>query len=529
MSDFIEYPISQMDFVSIRKRNMVYVDKTGIMFQLVRTNASYFLSRPRRFGKSMLISTMKAYFEGRRELFEGLAISQLEKDWEHHPVIHIDLSRSKYAQLSNLHSMLNSMLLEYERQYGIKASLTDSYSSRLVNIIQSAHRQTGHQVVVLVDEYDAPMLDNITNADRLTAIRDILRDLYSPLKAMAQHLRFVFLTGVTKFTQLSIFSELNNLYNISMDSRYDALCGITQKELETQLREGVADLAKANTETTTQAIEHLKRQYDGYHFSKAMTDIYNPYSLINVLNSRQYKNYWFGSGTPTMLPELMKRYNVSLIDMNHIEATEDRFDSPTEQVDDILPVLYQSGYLTIKDFDPQFNLYTLGIPNEEVKVGLSNTIIRYYTGEAHNRRINFHDAYREFYRGGSVEDFLEATRQFYATIPYGLDNANERHYQALLYAALISFGADITAEQQTAAGRVDIVLKMPQAIYLIEFKYNQSAEKAARQIREKDYPGFFAPDPRPKIAIGLNINSDARSIDSWVIDTETYNNQIDSL
>lgn len=517
MSHFIEYPISQMDFVNIRKHNMVYVDKTGIMFQLVRTNASYFLSRPRRFGKSMLISTMKAFFQGQKELFKGLEIEKLEQDWTCYPVIHIDLSRSKYVELSNLHSMLNRQLTEYEQQYDIKPLDTDGYSSRLLNIIQTAHKVTQQLVVVLVDEYDAPMLDNIDNPTQMKVVRNILRDLFSPLKAMAQHLRFVFLTGVTKFAQLSIFSELNNLTNISMDPRFETICGITQEELISHLHNGIEELALVNGESVEQAIEHLKRLYDGYHFSSGMTSIYNPYSLINVLSSKQYKNYWFGSGTPTMLIELMKHYNLSVIDLESIEANESRFDRPAEQIDDAVPVLYQSGYITIKKFDPSFNFFTLGIPNEEVREGLYETMYEYYKPSDFSTRDTFARAIREFYNGGSIEDFMEALKAFYLTIPYGLDNANEKHYQALFFAAMQSSGANVQAEAQTATGRIDIVMTMPHDIYIFEFKYKKDAETAAKQIRQRNYAQMFAASNKAVHQVALNVNADNRTIDSWTI------------
>lgn len=517
MSEFIEYPISQMDFANIRNRNMVYVDKTGIMYQLVRTNASYFLSRPRRFGKSMLISTMKAFFQGQREYFRGLEIDTLEKEWTTYPVIHIDLSRSKYVELNNLHSMLNRQLSEYEQQYDIKPLTTDSYSSRLLNIIQTAHKLTMQQVVVLVDEYDAPMLDNIDNSEQMRVVRNILRDLFSPLKAMAQHLRFVFLTGVTKFAQLSIFSELNNLTNISMDPRFEAICGITNEELGSHLHMGIEELATANGESLEQATAHLKRLYDGYHFSSGMTSIYNPYSIMNVLSSKQYKNYWFGSGTPTMLLELMRHYNLSVIDLERIEANEARFDRPAEQIDDAVPVLYQSGYITIKEFDPSFKYFTLGIPNEEVREGLYETMYEYMKPADFDNRDTFARAIRDFYNGGSIEDFMNAVKAFYLTIPYGLDNANEKHYQALFFAAMQSSGVNVQAEVQTATGRIDIVMTMPNDIYIFEFKYKKDVQLAAKQIKQRDYAKMFATTNKKVHQVALNINADNRTIDSWSI------------
>lgn len=362
------YPIGIQDFEQLRNRECMYIDKTELIYRLVSSDTIYFLSRPRRFGKSLLVSTLEAYFLGKKELFKGLAMEQLEKDWTVYPVLHIDFSISKYMEARSLRSVINKRLSEWEEKYG-RNEEEDTFSLRLSGVIQRAYEQTGKQVVILVDEYDSPMLDTNSNTELQAEIRGIMRDFFSPLKAQSKNLRLLFITGISKFSQISIFSELNNLQNISMRQEYSAICGITEQELHTQMKSGIEAIAEANEETFEQACAHLKERYDGYHFSKNSEDIYNPFSIINAFTARSYENFWFSSGTPTFLIELLQRTDFDPRNLDGVMATAEQFDAPIYTTIDPIPMLYQSGYLTIKGYDRDFEAYLLGYPNKEVRKG----------------------------------------------------------------------------------------------------------------------------------------------------------------
>ena len=361
---FRRYPIGIQNFEDLRNNGYVYVDKTELIYRLTNTNKVYFLSRPRRFGKSLLVSTLEAYFSGKKDLFNGLAMETLEKEWAVYPVLHIDFSVSKYMTAEALSAVINYQLLQWEKLYGREEGET-TFSLRLKGIIQRAYTQTGKPVVILVDEYDAPMLDSNNNTELQIEIRDIMRDFFSPLKAQGQYIRFLFITGISKFSQMSIFSELNNLQNISMWDEYSAICGITEQEVHT-LQIDIEQMAQANNETYEEACTHLKQQYDGYHFSENSEDIYNPFSLFNAFAQKKYSNFWFSTGTPTFLIDLLQESNFDIRELDDTTATAEQFDAPTNRITDPLPVLYQSGYLTIKGYDPSFQLYTLAYPNKEV-------------------------------------------------------------------------------------------------------------------------------------------------------------------
>ena len=510
------YPVGEQDFPSLRKAGMVYVDKTALIYQLATKGSHYFLSRPRRFGKSLLISTLEAYFQGRKELFHGLAIEQLEREWTAHPVLRLDMSRGKAISVPFLNSMLNRVLESNESQFGLLSNVNDAPGTRLDRLIETAYKQTGKPVVVLVDEYDAPMLDSQDNPALQAEIRQIMRDFYSPLKAQAARLRFVFLTGITKFSQLSIFSELNNLMNISMMPQYEALCGITAEEMVTQMRPGIECLAEHHGCTFDEMVARLKMNYDGYHFGERLVDVYNPFSLVKVFQYFKLGQYWFESGTPTWLLELLGGKDIELDELEHIEAPASRFDQPTEQVDDPIPVLYQSGYLTIKDYDPDSELYTLGIPNREVRIGLGDSLVKYVKA-----RPGSNDYLRKVYfqlrRGtATLADFMAKLKDFYSAIPYDVANDNERHYQAILYAVLASFGTDVRVEERTAAGRADLVLLMPQEIYVMELKYGHTVQEAMEQLRARDYAAKWRHDGRPLRLLAINISKETRTVDDWV-------------
>lgn len=517
MNSPLTYPVGEQDFANIRNDKRVYVDKTALIFRLVTEGKYYFLSRPRRFGKSLLLTTLKYYFEGRRELFEGLAIDQLESQWNRHPVFLFDMSRDKIMDEVGLKNMLNQILAEYEKQYGITPLPDDTPSSRLINLILTSHEQTGLPAVVLIDEYDAPMLDVSGDNERLTAMRNIMRGFYSPLKAMAAHLRFVLLTGITKFSQLSIFSELNNLKNISMVPAYDSICGITHEELITQLRPGIEQLAQQQGITADTAVQLLKQYYDGYHFSRGLTDIYNPFSLIYALSVGEVGAFWFESGTPSWLLEQMHHFDTDLVDLERVEVTTARFDTPSEKINDIVPVLYQSGYMTIKDYDREAESYILGIPNKEVRMGLGEAATYYSNPNALRNRDYLRIAYFKLQRHQcKVDEFMDKLDCFLRAIPYDISNDNEKHFQAIIYATIAGFGADISAEERTSNGRADIVVKMKQDIYIIELKYGKTAVQAMDQLLDKDYAAKFSEDGRPIFLLAINIGPATRGVDSWL-------------
>ena len=365
------YPIGMQTFSEIREEDFLYVDKTEYIYRMTHTSGKYFfLGRPRRFGKSLLVSTMQSYFEGKKELFKGLAIDKLEKEWTEYPVLHFDMSGGKHMEPEQLELYLGYILKDQEKKWGISEPRIGA-NNRLIDLINTAYEKSGKQVVVLIDEYDAPMLDVAHEKEQLDVLRNIMRNFYSPLKYSEAKLRFVFLTGITKFSQLSIFSELNNITNVSMHQEYAGICGITKEELLDKFDEDIDVLAGRLGLTHEQALSKLKENYDGYHFTWPSSDIFNPYSLLNCLAEGQMNSYWFGSGTPTYLLNMMRKYDFTPIDLGEqMDASKDDFDAATETMTTIMPLLYQSGYITIKNYDPDTELYTLALPNKEVRIGL---------------------------------------------------------------------------------------------------------------------------------------------------------------
>ena len=521
------YAVGVQEFTWLRERGAVYIDKTEYIWKMVSTETkNFFLSRPRRFGKSLLVDTLRCYFEGRKELFEGLYIYDKEKEWRQYPVIRLDLSNGKYYEKERVHTTINFILSQQEEKFGIaKPEDPFNYDVRLSKLIQEAHRQTGQQVVILIDEYDAPMLDSINDWDLQDYIRNRIRSLFSPLKTQAQYLRFVFLTGISKFSQLSVFSELNNLQQLTFDPAYEAICGITEEELLTQMKPDIEQLTvKLNqlynrygmNYSYDDTVAQLKKMYDGYHFSDNFTDIYCPWSLLNAFSMGRIQNYWFSTGTPSMLINVMRRHNISLPQLEHIHASMDRFDAPTERISDPIPVLFQSGYLTLKDYNPILEEFTLGFPNAEVREGFARSLYKYYLEDYVESQETLGYTFKRLrLKEKTFEEFIEVVRRWYAGIPYSITdkNQNEQLYQSLIYAALVAVGADVQAEDQTADGRMDIALKLSDAIYILELKYNKSAEEATDQIIAKDYAVRFAHDARPVWAVGLNISQDRRTID----------------
>ncbi len=514
------YPIGTQTFSILREEGYVYVDKTDMVYDMTHGNSRYvFLSRPRRFGKSLLVSTLKSYFEGRKELFGGLAIEKMETEWTKHPIIHISMSLGKHMEKEQLERYLGNVMDWCEKYHKMPMSQGDP-NARLTNLVMDLYEKTGKQVVVLIDEYDAPLLDVMHEEENLPELRKVMRNFYSPLKDLDPYLRFVFLTGITKFSQLSIFSELNNIKNITMDERYATLCGITEEEMLRTMQPGIERLAEKGELTYDEAVERLKQTYDGYHFCWPSPDIYNPFSLLNAMSDSKVDYYWFGSGTPTYLIEILRKYGVSAekIGGEHVSASE--FDAPTEMMTDATPLLYQSGYLTIKDYSQEDREYLLDIPNHEVKEGLMESLLPEYVTPAKNKegRKLARDLNRAM-REGRIEDALTMLQTFLSAVPYGNEKYSEAHFQSLLYVIfnLVTSFAVLT-EVRTATGRMDMAVRTRTHIYLFELKFDGSAEKALRQIDVKNYTAPFSLEGLPIVKIGVNFSSKTCTIDSWAIE-----------
>mgnify|MGYP002677689887 FL=1 len=514
-----KYPLGIQTFSEIAKGNYYYADKTDVVYRLVHYAKYHFLSRPRRFGKSLFVSTLQAYFEGRKELFKGLAIEQLEQEWTEYPVIHLDLSGGKYYSIENLHDILNMILLRQEEKYGIENNKSQAYSARLTHILETAIQKTGKQVVVLIDEYDSPMHDSMSDKVLQEKIRNIMRDFFSPLKEQEKNLRFVLITGISKFSQLSIFSELNNIKNISMKDEYSDICGITKEQLLTDFKDGIETMAAHNSLTFNETVEKLKEHYDGYHFTPNSPDIFNPYSIINALDDREFNSYWFTSGTPTFLIELLQKNGIDMLQLDNLWARDNRFDVPTDSITDPIPVLYQSGYLTIKEYNSKLRMYRLGFPNEEVRQGFSESLYRYYAPTMMGELDTVVYKYREkVLLEDDIEAFLPYLQTFYDKFPYTIINNNERHYQAVMFTIFSMLGADVKVEEPTPDGRIDMVLKTDTAIYIFELKYNKSADVAIQQIKQKDYAKIYVGDGRKIVKVGINFSEDRRRMENWKVE-----------
>lgn len=511
----MKYPIGIQNFEKLRQDGYLYIDKTGLVYSLVQTSNCYFLSRPRRFGKSLLISILEAYFLGKKELFKGLAIEKLEQEWTVYPVLHLDLNIEKYDSIDNLTDILNVNLKLWEQTYGSNDAET-SVSLRFAGIIRRAYKQTGRRVVVLVDEYDKPLLQSIGNKALQEEFRNTLKPFYGVLKSLDGCIRFALLTGVTKFGKVSVFSDLNNLDDISMNNQYATLCGITEKEIHTNIEEGIRSLASAQNLSYEETCVKLKEMYDGYHFTSDSEGIYNPFSLFNALKNKTFGNYWFETGTPTYLVELLKRNRYNLKDMTETVSSADVLNSIYGD-DEPIPVIYQSGYLTIKGYNPRFKTYRLGFPNKEVEEGFMNFLIPYYTPIKKEKTAFSIENFVEEIERGDIDSFFRRLQSFFADTPYELVRDRELHYQNVLFIVFKLIGLYVKAEYHTSQGRIDLALQTDKYIYVMEFKLEGSAEEALRQIEEKQYALPFASDKRQVFQIGINFSSQTRNIEKWLV------------
>ncbi len=510
------YPIGEQDFERLRKVGYVYVDKTARMYELTSTSKCCFLSRPRRFGKSLLLSTMEAYFLGKRELFKGLAIEKLEKEWKKHPVLYMDLNSGKYNTLENLESNLNTIFAKWEMIYG-SLDVEDTFESRFIGIIQRAYEKTDEEVVILVDEYDKPILNAIDNEELQEQFRSTLKSIYSVLKTQSKYIRFAFLTGVSKFSHLSVFSDLNNLRDITFNKRYADICGISEKELHTYFNDSIKELADKNDMTYDEACDKLKEKYDGYHFAPNTEGMYNPYSLLNAFADGELGDYWFESGTPTFLVKMLRTqdYDLRSLQLDRLPA------KVLSQVDSLkssaIPLLYQSGYLTIKSYDEDLRLYQLGFPNREVEEGFMQSLLPLYTSGDEAISASYLARFVEYVKAGNAEGFMSNLKAFLDGGKYALAGELEKYFQNTMFLIFRLVGFNVDVEYMTSDGRIDIVIQTKDYIYLMELKVDTPAEKAIEQIESKDYAKAFAADERKLYKIGVSFSSETRSISEFQI------------
>ena len=510
-------PIGIQSFEKLRTGGYLYVDKTELVYRLAKAGVPCFLSRPRRFGKSLLLSTLEAYFLGKKDLFKGLAIERLEQDWLVYPVMHLSLNAEKYDSNERLANLLESQLEAWEAEYGV-TEINRSYSIRFMAVIRRAYEQTGRRVVVLVDEYDKPMLRSFDNPELQRDFRETLMAFYTVLKDADAYLQLVFITGVTKFAQMGIFSNLNQLQDISLHPAYTTLCGMTRAEIEAVFAPELQSLARGNGLTYEEAMDKLGRQYDGYHFNyRNWEGMFNPFSVLNTFSTGLFENAWFASGTPTFLAEMLRKTDFDLRDLDGIEVSSASLSDDRADIHNPVPMIYQSGYLTIKKYDPQFGLYTLGFPNEEVKYGFLNFVAPFYTPVASTDTAFYIGKFVRELTSGDVEAFLERLRCFFADFPYELNTKTERHYQVVFYLVFKLMGQFTEAEVRSARGRADAVVKTADYTYVFEFKLDGSAEAALQQIEEKGYSFPYEADGRKLVKVGVSFDAEQRNLGEWLI------------
>ncbi len=517
MKKKIKYPIGEQDFKKLRQGDYVYIDKTQYIDKMLKHNGEYFfLARPRRFGKSLFLSTLQYFFEGERDIFRGLYIDSVNYDWEPNPVIRLDLNTGDYSEIGKLESVLNTIFEEVEKKYNLEISETD-LSQRFKRILSSIHEKTGKKVVIIVDEYDKPLVKNLNNDERFEHYRSKLASLYSNFKSSSAHIRLVFITGVSRFSKLSVFSDLNNIYDISFDDAFADICGITEKELLGHFEEGIESLAEEYELSFSGACNLLKENYDGYRFSRYGSDIYNPWSLLCCFASNDIRNFWTFTGKPTIIAEALKRENSDLKNVLNTRCNVNVLAGLDLRSSNPLALLYQTGYLTIKDFDKKSRLYTLGIPNKEVKEGLMNDLLEYYlqvkSGNANTIVSDIIESIEE----GNPKGLIVRLDAFLSGIPYEMKMEDENNFQNAIYILLTLIGIKARVEERTSNGRIDILIENSKFVYIIELKFDKSSRLAFDQIEEKQYDRQFQADGRKVFKIGANFSSKTRTIENPVI------------
>ena len=515
----MRYPIGIQSFKALREGGFVYVDKTELIYRLANIGGGYyFLSRPRRFGKSLLISTLEAYFLGQKELFKGLAIEQMEKEWVQYPVLHMDLSGGNFQEVKELEYLIDNYLTKWEDIYGSRPS-ERTLSLRFAGIIERAYQKTGRQVVVLIDEYDKALLQNLGNSTLHDEQRNTMKAVFTQLKSQGQYIRFAMITGVSKFSKVSIFSDLNSLDDLTLRADYETLCGISQEELDNYFHDSIQEMADANGYTPEEAKNKLAAKYDGYHFSRKLTDIYNPFSLLNAFNSLSYDSFWFETGTPTFLIKLLRKNNYDLEKFDSLRMSMRSLGEVNQVLKNPVPVLFQSGYLTIKGYNDDNQLYNLGFPNEEVSDGFFNSLLPYYANVDDNEVEDTIYQLRTAIAKADIDGFMLILQSFFAGYDYSLIPRNdlERHYQNVIYAVCKLIGLRVSAEYHTSNGRIDMLIQTKDAVFIFEFKLNTGTTNALRQIERKDYAAQFAADSRKVYKIGVNFDSEIRGIKDWKV------------
>ena len=512
----MKYPIGIQDFEKIRRGGYVYVDKTRQMWKMISEGSYYFLSRPRRFGKSLMVSTLEAFFAGKRELFEGLYVDGVEWDWQQYPIMHLDLNTAKYDSAEALDNMLDEFLSRQEALFGHNEKEL-SFGLRFQGVLRRAFEKTGRQVAVLVDEYDKPLLQAIGKSDLQDEYRSTLKAFYGALKSCDRYIKFAFLTGVTKFGKVSVFSDLNNLTDLSLDYRYTDICGITEVELHHYFDESVQQLAEANRMTKEEAYERLRYDFDGYHFDNDSEGIYNPFSVLNTLASSRFRDYWFETGTPSFLVHQLQKTNYPLEDMTREELFEDTLNSIDIMDENPLPLLYQSGYLTIKGYDPEFHTYRLGFPNREVEEGFVKYLIPFFSPNKAEKPQVFIAQFVKDIRNGNAEGFMQRVERFFAGGDYQVAGRAELYFQNTLWVLFKLLGFYVDVERHTTDGRMDILVQTTDYVYILELKIDQSANAALQQIEQKQYAAAFAGDHRRLYKIGVSFSSETRRVNEWKI------------
>lgn len=516
----MKYPIGIQNFGEVRRKGFAYVDKTGLMYKLVSEGKYYFLSRPRRFGKSLFLSTLEIFFQGEKDLFDGLAVSELEHEWKKYPILHLDLNTEQYDTKEALENKLNLFLADLEDVYGRNPN-ERSLGTRFEGSIRRVSENEGAQVVILVDEYDKPLLQAIGKDDLQSDYRNMLKAFYGALKSCDRYIRFAFLTGVTKFGKVSVFSDLNNLIDLSLDRRYVSLCGITEVELHDYFDDSVRELAETNSLTQDECYRKLAQDYDGYHFEADTPGVYNPFSVLNTLASGQFRDYWFETGTPSFLVYQLKKTGYSLESMTEEELSADTLNSIDIMDDNPLPLLYQSGYLTISSYDREFHSYQLCFPNREVEHGFIRYLLPFYTPKVKDKSTYAVSQFVKDIRKGDAAGFMRRLEGFFANGDYQVMGDMEIYFQNTLYVIFRMLGFYVEVERHTTNGRMDIVIQTPQYVYILELKINQTADAALQQIEEKGYARPFMNDSRRIYKIGVNFSTDKKLIDDWMVDEKS--------
>lgn len=512
----MKYPIGIQNFEKIRRDGYVYVDKTPWMWKMISEGSYYFLSRPRRFGKSLMISTLEAFFSGERELFKGLYADTVEWDWSQYPIMHIDLNVKKYETKEDLYKVLNRHLELWEQIYDSPYSNRD-IEERFLQVVRLAYEKTGRQVVILVDEYDKPLLQTIGNDQLQSEYRSILKPFYGVLKSCDRYIKFAFLTGVTKFGKVSVFSDLNNLIDLSLDHRYTGICGISEKELHEYFDADVNALAESNGLTKEECYERLRQNFDGYHFDVDAPGMYNPFSVLNTLSSQRFKDYWFETGTPTFLIYQLKKTNYPLEMITQEELTVDTLNSIDIMDENPLPLLYQSGYLTIKGYDERFNTYLLGFPNREVEEGFVKYLVPFYSPSKADQPLTYIGNFVKDIEKGNAEVFMQRVERFFDGGDYQVAGKAELYFQNTLWALFKLLGLYVDVERHTTDGRMDILIQTKDFVYILELKIDKSADEALQQIEAKQYAKPFEGDGRTIYKIGINFSSETRRMTEWKI------------